>query len=97
MSQARRRRRDDAAGGRRSCHRQHPPRADADRPQRRGRRPGRNRLVGRPIETTFLGEASEHVLQVNGQREGDQRPAVFDVPPEMAVEFDPEDVVVLEE
>jgi iron(III) transport system ATP-binding protein len=60
--------------------------------------PGRNRLVGRPIETTFLGEASEHVLQVNDQRvKVISAPPLFDVPPEMAVEFDPEDVVVLSE
>ena len=30
--------------------------------------PHANRLVGKPIETTFLGEASEHILIVNGQR-----------------------------
>jgi iron(III) transport system ATP-binding protein len=60
--------------------------------------PGRNRLVGRPIETTFLGEASEHVLQINDQRvKVISAPPMFDVPPEMAVEFDPEDVVVLRE
>jgi iron(III) transport system ATP-binding protein len=60
--------------------------------------PRRNRLVGRPIETTFLGEASEHVLEVNDQRvKVISAPPLFDVPPEMAVEFDPEDVVVLNE
>jgi iron(III) transport system ATP-binding protein len=59
---------------------------------------GGNRLVGRPIETTFLGEASEHVLQVNDQRvKVISAPPLFDVPPEMAVEFGPEDVVVLAE
>ena len=58
--------------------------------------PARNRIVGRPVETTFLGEASEHVLLV-----GDHRlkviaaPPLFEVPAEMAVEFDPHDVVVL--
>jgi len=56
-----------------------------------------NYLVGKPVETTFLGEASEHVLLVNDS----QRlrvicaPPLFDVPEQMAVEFDPEDVVVL--
>ena len=60
---------------------------------------GRNRLVGRTLETTFLGEASEHVLAVGG--DGGQRvkvisaPPLFDVPPELAVEFDAADVVVL--
>jgi iron(III) transport system ATP-binding protein len=60
--------------------------------------PGRNRLVGRPVETTFLGEASEHVLQVNDERvRVISAPPLFEVPSEMAVEFDPEDVVVLKE
>ena len=57
-----------------------------------------NRIVGRPIETTFLGEASEHVLDVNGQRvKVISAPPMFEVPGEIAVEFDPEDVVVLAE
>jgi iron(III) transport system ATP-binding protein len=61
-------------------------------------RNGRNRMVGKTLETTFLGEASEHVLAVGG---GGQRvkvvaaPPLFDVPAELAVEFDVEDVVVL--
>jgi iron(III) transport system ATP-binding protein len=61
---------------------------------------GRNRVSGKVLETTFLGEASEHVLAVGG---GAQRvkvisaPPLFDVPAELAVEFDPEDVVVLSE
>jgi iron(III) transport system ATP-binding protein len=56
----------------------------------------KNRVVGKPIETTFLGEATEHVLQV-----GDQRlkviaaPPLFELPAEITVEFDPHDVVVL--
>ena len=56
-----------------------------------------NVLVGKSLESTFLGEASEHVLLVNDS----QRlriicaPPLFDVPEQMAVEFDPEDVVVL--
>ena len=56
------------------------------------------RIVGRTIETTFLGEASEHVLQVNGQRiRVIAAPPLFDVPQEMTVEFDPADVIVLPE
>ena len=60
--------------------------------------PGKNRLVGRTLETTFLGEASEHVLAVGEQRvKVISAPPLFDVPAELAVEFDPEDVVVLAE
>ncbi|MBC8108822.1 MAG: ABC transporter ATP-binding protein [Anaerolineae bacterium] len=55
-----------------------------------------NRLVGTPIEMTFLGEATEHLLQVNGQRmKVICAPPVFDPPAQMTVEFDPDDVVVL--
>ena len=66
---------------------------------RNGPTPNKNRLTGRPIESTFLGEASEHVLLVDGR----QRirviatPPLFDVPSELDVEFDPQDVVVLAE
>ncbi len=60
---------------------------------------GRNRLVGRTLETTFLGEASEHVLLINNQHRIKliNTPPLFDVPAEMTVEFDPHDVVVLAE
>jgi iron(III) transport system ATP-binding protein len=58
--------------------------------------PNANRLVGRPIETTFLGEASEHVLLVNDQRlRVVSAPPLFDVPEQLEVHFDPRDVVVL--
>jgi iron(III) transport system ATP-binding protein len=58
----------------------------------------RNRVVGRCVETTFLGESSEHVLMVNGQRlKVIAAPPQFDVPEQLAVEFDPDDVVVLPE
>ena len=57
-----------------------------------------NRLVGKSLETAFLGEASEHVLDVAGQRlRMIQTPPLFDPPAEIAVEFDAEDVVVLGE
>ena len=60
--------------------------------------PGGNRLVGKALETAFLGEASEHVLVVSGQRlRMIQTPPLFDPPAEIAVEFDAEDVVVLAE
>ena len=59
---------------------------------------GRNRLTGRMLETTFLGEASEHLLAVGEQRvKVIAAPPLFDVPPELTVEFDPDDVVVLAE
>ena len=55
-----------------------------------------NRLVGRTIETTFLGEASEHVLSVNGQRiKVICTPPQFNPPQEMTVTVEPRDVVVL--
>ncbi len=58
----------------------------------------RNRLTGQPLETTFLGEATEHVLQVNDERiRVICAPPVFDPPTQMTVEFDPEDVTVLRE
>jgi iron(III) transport system ATP-binding protein len=64
----------------------------------RGDPGGGNRLVGRSLETSFLGDASEHVLDVGGQRlRMIQTPPLFDPPEELAVEFDPEDVVVLEQ
>lgn len=57
---------------------------------------GRNRIVGRPVETTFLGEASEHVLLVGEEKlKVISAPPMFQVPETMTVEFDPEDVVVL--
>jgi iron(III) transport system ATP-binding protein len=58
--------------------------------------PRPNRFLGRVVETTFLGEASEHVLEVGPQRlKVVSAPPMFDVHSEMAVEFDPQDVVVL--
>jgi ABC-type Fe3+/spermidine/putrescine transport system ATPase subunit len=57
---------------------------------------GRNRLSGKTIGTTFLGEASEHVLLVNDtQVRVISTPPLFDPPQQMRVEFDPEDVIVL--
>ena len=59
---------------------------------------GRNRLSGKTIQSTFLGEASEHVLLVNETRlRVISTPPLFDPPPQMRVEFDPGDVVVLSE
>ena len=58
---------------------------------------GRNVITGRAVETTFLGEASEHVLLVNESQRIQVicAPPLFDVPEQMSVEFDPQDVVVL--
>jgi iron(III) transport system ATP-binding protein len=59
---------------------------------------GRNRIAGTHVETTFLGGLSEHVVLVNGQRlKIISAPPLFDLPAELVVEFDPEDVVVLTE
>jgi iron(III) transport system ATP-binding protein len=59
---------------------------------------GANRIVGKAIETTFLGEASEHVLLVNGQRmRVISTPPLFNVPETMTAEFDAGDVVVMAE
>jgi iron(III) transport system ATP-binding protein len=55
-----------------------------------------NRLTGRVTETTFLGDASEHVLLVNGRRiKLISTPPQFDPPQEMSVAFEPKDAVVL--
>jgi hypothetical protein len=55
-------------------------------------------VFGKPIESTFLGEASEHVLLVNGQRiRVVSTPPLFSVPEMMTAEFDAGDVVVLAE
>jgi iron(III) transport system ATP-binding protein len=55
-----------------------------------------NRLSGRVTETTFLGEASEHVLLVNGQRlKMICTPPQFNPPEEMSVGFEPKDAIVL--
>ncbi len=59
---------------------------------------GRNLITGKPVETTFLGEASEHVIEVRQTRvKVISTPPLFDVPEELSVEFDPDDVVVLPE
>ncbi len=60
--------------------------------------PGRNLLTGKVKETTFLGEASEHILEINGQSlKVISTPPLFTVPQDLTVEFSPEDVVVLYE
>jgi iron(III) transport system ATP-binding protein len=58
-----------------------------------------NVLVGKVVETTFLGESSEHVLLVNNQRlTVVSAPPIAVAPSEaMTVEFSPADVVLLAE
>jgi iron(III) transport system ATP-binding protein len=57
-----------------------------------------NRITGQTLETTFLGEASEHILLVNGQRlRFVSTPPIFDVPEQLTVEFEAGDVLLLAE
>jgi iron(III) transport system ATP-binding protein len=59
---------------------------------------GANQLTGETLQTTFLGEASEHVISVHGQRlQVVNTPPLFETPPQLVVEFDASDVVVLTE
>ncbi len=59
---------------------------------------GANRITGKTLETTFLGEASEHVLLVNDRKmKVISAPPMFDVPEQLSVEFDAEDIVLLPE
>ena len=58
---------------------------------------GRNRLEGEVVETTFFGETSEHVIRIGGQKLRFIRtPPMLDANGTMAVEFEAQDVVVLE-
>jgi iron(III) transport system ATP-binding protein len=55
-----------------------------------------NRITGKAIEWTFLGEAAEHVMLVNETKlKVISTPPMFEVPEQLVVEFDPSDVVVL--
>jgi len=60
---------------------------------------GQNRITGRAVENTFLGETSEHVLEVNGggRLKVISAPPLLEVPEELSVEFDADDVTVLAE
>jgi iron(III) transport system ATP-binding protein len=60
--------------------------------------PAVNRFRGKILETSFLGEASEHVLEIGPQRQWLRVlsvPPQFDVPSEVSVEFDPQNVLIL--
>jgi iron(III) transport system ATP-binding protein len=55
-----------------------------------------NRLSGRVRDTTFLGEASEHVMMVNERPiKVVSTPPMFHPPDELTIEFDPAAAVVL--
>jgi len=57
---------------------------------------GRNRLAGRAVAMTFLGDGSEHVVEVNGQTlKVVSTPPKFSVPDEVVIECDPADVVIV--
>jgi iron(III) transport system ATP-binding protein len=57
-----------------------------------------NRLSGHAVENTFLGETSEHVIQVASERlRMICAPPLLDAPLELCVEFSAEDVVLLPE
>jgi iron(III) transport system ATP-binding protein len=59
---------------------------------------GANQFRGRLVESTFLGEASEHILSIGeGRLKVIVAPPLFNVPAEIGIEFDAEDVVVLEQ
>jgi len=53
-----------------------------------------NRITGNIVETTFLGESSEHVLEVNQLRiKIIIAPPMLNVPPQLTVEFDAQDAL----
>jgi iron(III) transport system ATP-binding protein len=59
---------------------------------------GRNVLTGKPIDSTFLGEASEHTILVNDQKlKFIAVPPIFNPPATLSLEIDPRDVLVLAE
>jgi iron(III) transport system ATP-binding protein len=68
------------------------------RVSRRASSDGTNVIRGNVSETTFLGEASEHVLTVSGTAvRFIATPPMFQPPTELSVEFDAEDVVLLKQ
>jgi iron(III) transport system ATP-binding protein len=59
---------------------------------------GKNQLIGELVSSTFLGEVSEHVLVVSNHRlKLIAAPPLREIPDEVAVEFDAEDVVVVKD
>jgi iron(III) transport system ATP-binding protein len=59
---------------------------------------GPNRLAAKNLESTFLGESSEHLVAVNSTRlRVIHTPPLFDPPADLAIEIDPQDVMLLYE
>ncbi len=59
---------------------------------------GINRLTGVVSQSTFLGDSSEHLLQINNARIKIVRtPPLWNPPGELTVEFDANDVIALKE
>ncbi len=59
---------------------------------------GVNRIAARTKETTFLGESSEHLFAVDGKTiKALSTPPRLNLPEQVSVEFDRDDVVVLKE
>jgi iron(III) transport system ATP-binding protein len=55
-----------------------------------------NRLQGRLLESSFLGQTSEHLIEVGTQRlRMVSAPALVEAPTHISIEFDPADVLVL--
>ncbi|HET6252353.1 MAG TPA: ABC transporter ATP-binding protein [Tepidisphaeraceae bacterium] len=59
---------------------------------------GKNRLPGKVVETTFLGDSNEHLVKVYGSwLRAVSAPPVWDIADDVMVEFDAHDVTVLTE
>jgi iron(III) transport system ATP-binding protein len=66
----------------------------ADRPKS----PGANHLSGTILENTFLGEASEHIVQINGHPlKLSSSPPILDAAGVVSLEIDPSDCIILPE
>jgi iron(III) transport system ATP-binding protein len=60
--------------------------------------PASNRLTAKVVETTFLGDAAQYLLELNGQRfTVAHAPPLAETPPEMVVEFDWTQTIALTE
>ena len=63
-----------------------------------GQQPGSNILRGKLDQTTFLGESSEHVISINGQRlKAISSPPMMESSGEVGLQFSAADVMVLPE
>ena len=58
----------------------------------------KNRLTGKPIESTFQGESTELIVDINNHPfRMIITPPLFQIPAEVTIEFDSADVIVLTE